>query len=541
MINVNLAPANNNAVTLGASAKRWKNIYTSAITFPDGSSQLSAASTAWKSSGANVYFNTGNVGIGTMTPAASAIMDIRSATKGVLIPRVTQAQRDAIVVSSAVNGMLIYQTNNSPGFYYYNNGWNAIAANLSLSNLNANTMINVNLAPAGNNAITLGTAARRWKNVYTSTITFPDGTTQSTAASASSQWKSSAGSIYFNTGMVGIGTSTPQAGFALTVGPFSSGGAIYINDPVDGNLALGTKSGNTGEGFRMNISSTTNPNAAIRGHTNGNGFGVLAEATGPSGFGAEAYSSQSYGLWAGTGDASTYAAYFSGDVFTSGNYMASDENLKKNIGDFSSAMDIINRLHPKFYQYRQEGNYKLMNLPAGDHYGLVAQDVEKILPNLVKDTRFYPAKAIPSESENRKNEEVINFKALNYTELIPILLKGMQEQQQEIEQLRQTVQMLLEKLPATGTVGTLNGAYLLQNSPNPFVQTTLVRCYVPASVKQAKLSIYSINGQFVKSIALTSGMNNVDIAANKLAAGEYSYTLIVDGQTADTKKMTIAR
>jgi hypothetical protein len=182
-----------------------------------------------------------------------------------------------------------------------------------------------------------------------------------------------------------------------------------------------------------------------------------------------------------------------------------------------------------------------MNLPAGDHYGLVAQDVEKILPNLVKDTRFYPAKAIPSESENLKNEEVINFKALNYTELIPILVKGMQEQQQEMEQLRQTVQMLLEKLPATGTVGTLNGAYLLQNSPNPFAQTTLVRCYVPASVKQAKLSIYSINGQFVKSIALTSGMNNVDIAANNLAAGEYSYTLIVDGQTADTKKMTIAR
>lgn len=118
-----------------------------------------------------------------------------------------------------------------------------------------------------------------------------------------------------STGQVGIGNTTTQAGFGLTINPFLTGGALYINDPGAGNLGLGTKSGSTGEGFRMNISSTTNPNAAIRGHTDGNGFGVLAEATGPSGFGAEAYSSQSYGLWAGTGDATTYAAYFSGMFF----------------------------------------------------------------------------------------------------------------------------------------------------------------------------------------------------------------------------------
>jgi hypothetical protein len=76
-----------------------------------------------------------------------------------------------------------------------------------------------------------------------------------------------------------------------------------MSDPGGGNFALSTKSGNTGEGFRMNISSTTNPNAAIRGHTDGNGFGVLADATGAIGFGAAAYSSQSYGLRAETGNA----------------------------------------------------------------------------------------------------------------------------------------------------------------------------------------------------------------------------------------------
>jgi len=242
-------------------------------------------------------------------------------------------------------------------------------------------------------------------------------------------------------GLVGIGSSATQAGFALTVNPASPVGGIYINDPGGGNLALGTKSGNTGEGFRMNISSTTNPNAAIRGHTDGNGFGVLAEATGPVGFGAEVYSSHSYGLWAGTGNSATYAGFFSGDVYCTGNYLGSDQNLKQNIRDYSGGINIINQLRPKRFQYRQDGYFQFMNLPKGDHCGLVAQDVERVLPDLVKDTKFFPAKATPlSESDDLQNSTALDFKALNYTELIPIMIKALQEQQQEIEELKRRVE-----------------------------------------------------------------------------------------------------
>lgn len=58
------------------------------------------------------------VGIGTTTPDASAMLDITSTDSGILIPRMTQAQRDAI--ATPATGLLIYQTDNSPGFYYYN-------------------------------------------------------------------------------------------------------------------------------------------------------------------------------------------------------------------------------------------------------------------------------------------------------------------------------------------------------------------------------------------------------------------------------------
>ena len=66
----------------------------------------------------NTFPSTGSAGIGTLTPNASALLDISSTSKGLLIPRMTSAQRNAII--TPVTGLLIYQTNNTPGFYFYN-------------------------------------------------------------------------------------------------------------------------------------------------------------------------------------------------------------------------------------------------------------------------------------------------------------------------------------------------------------------------------------------------------------------------------------
>ena len=80
----------------------------------------------WILAGNDVYNTTGEVGIGTSTPAATAALDVSSTTKGVLIPRMTAAQKSAI--SSPSNGLLIFQTDAPAGFYFYNgSAWISIS------------------------------------------------------------------------------------------------------------------------------------------------------------------------------------------------------------------------------------------------------------------------------------------------------------------------------------------------------------------------------------------------------------------------------
>ena len=71
-----------------------------------------------------------NVGVGTSSPDSSAKLDITSTDGGLLIPRMTEAQRDAI--ASPATGLMIFQTDGTVGFYYYDGAaWTAIGGGSS--------------------------------------------------------------------------------------------------------------------------------------------------------------------------------------------------------------------------------------------------------------------------------------------------------------------------------------------------------------------------------------------------------------------------
>ena len=64
------------------------------------------------------WFSFAQVGLNTITPDASSALDIESTTGGILIPRLSESQRDAIALPAT--GLMIYQTNEISGFYFYN-------------------------------------------------------------------------------------------------------------------------------------------------------------------------------------------------------------------------------------------------------------------------------------------------------------------------------------------------------------------------------------------------------------------------------------
>ena len=70
------------------------------------------------------------VGIGTTSPDASSVLDITATDAGLLVPRMTLTNRDNI--TAPATGLMIYQTDNTPGFYFYDgSAWSAFGGSSS--------------------------------------------------------------------------------------------------------------------------------------------------------------------------------------------------------------------------------------------------------------------------------------------------------------------------------------------------------------------------------------------------------------------------
>lgn len=121
------------------------------------------------------------------------------------------------------------------------------------------------------------------------------------------------------------------------------------------------------------------------------GVGVKGLSYGSAGvnaggwFQAAGSTSANYGIFAAAGTAMgggpDYAGYFTGDTYTTGTNYTSDEHLKEDIQPIVDATSTLNLLSPVAYRYRFE-EYPTMRLPQEPHMGLIAQEVEQVLPVL---------------------------------------------------------------------------------------------------------------------------------------------------------------
>lgn len=188
--------------------------------------------------GFSSLFMNAQIGIGTTTPNASAALDVTSTDKGVLAPRMTQAQKNAI--ATPATGLLIYQTDGATGFWFYNgSAWQPFSSGSAWDLIG-----NIGTSPATN---MLGTTDAQ-------SLVFKANNTESARILANSN--------------VGFGTNTPTAGLHVTstsvfsfLQDFSS---VAVGDvsltTTDNPYAFDSNSGcTTGDSWRI---STTDGSSA---------------------------------------------------------------------------------------------------------------------------------------------------------------------------------------------------------------------------------------------------------------------------------------
>ncbi len=243
-----------------------------------------------------------------------------------------------------------------------------------------------------------------------------------------------------NGGYVGIGT-TPS--YTLDVTSSSQRTANFVNTTTLNNAAVvascnnipGKGRGVEGYGGEAGVSGHSIINGA-GGRIGVIGYGWNGATDNYGVYGSASGGTVAYGIYGDAANAvNNWSGYFNGNVYAVGSYYFSDRKLKNDIRPLSGALSIINQLNPSVYTCKTN-EYKQMNLPEGLQYGLIADEVQQVLPGAVK-------KAIqPAEYENndvhngRKLSDEVEFNAVNYTAIIPILIAAVKEQQVMIEELK---------------------------------------------------------------------------------------------------------
>ena len=228
-----------------------------------------------------------------------------------------------------------------------------------------------------------------------------------------------------------------------------------------------------------------------------------------------------------------------------GMVQTSDARLKKDIKNLPYGLNEVMKLQPVSYKWNDE------KLGDDNNLGFLAQDLQKVIKEVVVDhtTRFNPE---INKMETTQNDKL----GVKYAELIPVLVKAIQEQQAQItmqnvkletvigenSELKNCIDQLCANNTAKASSPAISANALFQNQPNPFNQTTIIRFALSAEVKTANIVIRNLNGEQLKVIALNqTGKGQVTINANELAQGTYTYTLIVNGESVDTKLMVVTK
>jgi len=441
-----------------------------------------------------------NVGIGTTTPDPSSALDITSTDKGVLVPRMTTAQRTAITAPS--EALLVYDTDVDCFYYFVTaTGWQNLCSGTVGPAGPAGPVGPAGPAgvagavgpvgPAGPAGVAgavgpvgpAGPAGPSWTLVAPSFNT--DGTVIVNGTAGSGGPVTSATGAWLTTGNTAVAGNYIGTNNAIDFRMYSNGlermtiesnGNIGFRTAAPANMFQMTNGGTAvGATAMASFDNAGADGVAISGYNQGvaNGYNAIEGITAYNGaafipagvFGLGIYQganlAPTIGVrgasneWQGTGVRGSrfnsgganngWGGEFYDDLgYTGFLGTISDERTKKNVNSINNATDLIMKLKPVTYNYDLD-KFPNMGLNRDLEYGFISQEVQTVIPEITRTKSFDTQACIEVQPNELLKNTKEDFLVMDYTRIIPILTKAIQEQQQVIEKLEQRIIELEKK------------------------------------------------------------------------------------------------
>lgn len=364
--------------------------------------------------------NTQNVSINGdgSNPDASAMLDIKASDKGLLIPRVTlTGTDDNTTISSPAAGLLIYNTATagtpgtnavSPGFYYYNgSSWAKVGTGVTDNDwtINGNDIFS---AVSGNVGIGTNSPGEKLEvngNISTQDIEVSGGDITTTSA-------------LLNINQINDGEIRFYTNFNSLVGTFYSQGLI-VGAQSTGNSHIirgtGSASAPVYSFFEDEDTGIYRGGVDVLNFTTGGSNRMTIKSDGR--IGISTVSNPSFLL-----ELPNIASDAGGRARAESWVTYSDSRIKTKQRTIEYGLNSIMQIKPKSYTYHSNkfDNGKIIfTKPMINSIGLIAQELYEIIP----------------EAVYKPKDENIDLWAVDYNKLIPVLIKAIQEQQSQINDL----------------------------------------------------------------------------------------------------------
>jgi hypothetical protein len=313
----------------------------------------------------------------------------------------------------------------------------------------------------------------------------------------------------FNT-FLGYGTGIISVGNANTYVGCNAGRALTAGD---NNVFIGANSGFYTESGSGNVFIGRN---AGYYETSSNKLHI-ANSSVPLIYGD--FTARHVGI--GTTSPGSFSLAINGSALAMGGvWTSSDRRFKQNEKIIDNPLGKIKKLQGVTYEFKKNDAFE-RSFDEGNQVGFIAQDLQQILPELVK-------------------QDGDGYLAVNYQGVIPVLVEAVKELSAQVEVLK----TIVNKNAATiqNNNARLSGVSLEQNHPNPSAQSTTIRYTLSHEVTSSAIYIFDMQGQPVITFDnLTAGKGEINLMAQQLPAGLYYYTLVANGIIQDTKSMILTK